>query len=104
MTTGRINQVAAFKAGQGRLHGRPFPVPPSVIERQAIDPRVDAWRVHNEGATLTSLGSRPLESSRGLPVKLPEHSLEQLLESDEAPDRSVGLPSREAPYEPTSAR
>jgi hypothetical protein len=42
MTTGRINQVAAFKAGQGRLHGSPFPAPPSVIERQATNPKVGA--------------------------------------------------------------
>jgi len=51
MTTGRINQVAAFKAGQGRLHDSTSPAPPLVINRQTADPRADAWQVHNEGAT-----------------------------------------------------
>ena len=51
MTTGRINQVAAFKAKQGRLHDRQSPASPLVINRQATDPKVGAWQVHNEGAT-----------------------------------------------------
>ena len=37
----------------------PFPAPPSVIDRQTVDPKVEAWQVHDEGAIVSLNLDRP---------------------------------------------
>ncbi len=82
MTTGRINQVAAFQARRGRPHGGSPTVSPSVFDRQDDDPKVEAWQTHVEGAMCIAV-PRPPEGGRDSPVRPSDRFLEQPLEPDD---------------------